>query len=56
MIKKPYYRIFRPSKPYNVDYILDDEYCQDRAELIKYYNFLQKQVIEIFDYIYRLSN
>ena len=52
MYEKPFYRIYRPNKLKDYDYILEDEYCTERVDLIKYYNFLQKQVVEIFDYIY----
>lgn len=32
-------------------YVLDREYCSERSDLIRYYNFLQKNVLNIFDYI-----
>ena len=52
MIERPYYRIFRPNKHSDEAlYILDKNYCKERIDLIRYYNFLQKQVVEVFNYI-----
>ena len=55
-IEKPYYRIYRPYKSLNYtpdvyDYILDVRNCKNRRELIKYFYILEKEVIDILEYI-----
>lgn len=56
-IEKPYYRIYRPYKNLKntsekvYDYISDKRNCKNRKEIIRYCSILQKEVIDILEYI-----
>ena len=49
--RRPYCRIYRENKKEQDEYVLDDRYCGIRGELIRYYNILQSDVLNIFNYI-----
>lgn len=60
MIAQPYYRIIRPLghiSNYTVgntdesNYMLDERYAEDRNELIRAYHILEKDLIELFEFV-----
>lgn len=51
MIGTPYYRIYRPNKSGNNEYIRDIRYCSDRLDLVRYYKILENEFIKLLDYI-----
>ena len=55
-IDKPYYRIYRPYKNIKdtsdaYGYISDKRNCKNRKENIRYFNILQKEFMDILEYI-----